>query len=164
MFAALVPAILLGAAAERSRMLPALMFIFCWTTLVYDPLAHWVWSANGWAAKWGVLDCESLYILKVSSADRQTLVVVQSKSLPVPPVSPTLISLAKDEDGVPIASSSSLPTSVKSSSVQFSFGLDGSDLTVDHVSPDPSRPPSPSSTPTWPEVPVLSLGYLWTSD
>ncbi|RSH87420.1 hypothetical protein EHS25_003330 [Saitozyma podzolica] len=55
-FACLVPAVLLGAAAERSRMLPAMIFIFCWTTLVYDPLAHWVWSVNGWAYKWGVLD------------------------------------------------------------------------------------------------------------
>lgn len=64
-FAALVPAILLGAAAERSRLLPAMLFIFCWTTLCYDPLAHWVWSANGWAAKWGVLDCE-LTVLPVS--------------------------------------------------------------------------------------------------
>ncbi|KAL7421809.1 hypothetical protein Q5752_003580 [Cryptotrichosporon argae] len=56
MFAALVPAVLLGAAAERSRTLPAMLFIFCWTTLVYDPLAHWVWSEHGWAFKWGVLD------------------------------------------------------------------------------------------------------------
>jgi Amt family ammonium transporter len=55
-FAALVPAILIGAAAERSRILPAMVFIFFWTTLVYDPLAHWVWSVNGWAFKWGVLD------------------------------------------------------------------------------------------------------------
>ncbi|ODN79858.1 hypothetical protein L202_03752 [Cryptococcus amylolentus CBS 6039] len=56
MFAALVPAVLLGAAAERSKMLPAMIFMFCWTTLVYDPLAHWVWSVNGWANKWGILD------------------------------------------------------------------------------------------------------------
>ncbi|KAK4687861.1 ammonium transporter, Amt family, partial [Tremellales sp. Uapishka_1] len=56
MFAALVPAVLLGAAAERSRTGPAMIFIFCWTTLVYDPLAHWIWSENGWAYKWGVLD------------------------------------------------------------------------------------------------------------
>lgn len=56
MFANLVPAILLGAAAERSRTLPAMIFIFCWTTLVYDVLAHWIWSVNGWAFKWGVLD------------------------------------------------------------------------------------------------------------
>ncbi|KAK8864358.1 hypothetical protein IAR55_001605 [Kwoniella newhampshirensis] len=52
MFACLVPAVLLGAAAERSRILPAMMFIFAWTTLVYDPLAHWIWSVNGWAYKW----------------------------------------------------------------------------------------------------------------
>lgn len=67
MFAALVPAILLGAAAERSRMLPALIFIFCWTTVVYDPIAHWVWSANGWAFKWGVLDCKSYGHLHVQT-------------------------------------------------------------------------------------------------
>nr|ODN88315.1 amt family ammonium transporter [Cryptococcus depauperatus CBS 7841] len=56
MFACLVPAVLLGAAAERSRILPAMIFIFCWTTLVYDPLAHWIWSVHGWANKWGVLE------------------------------------------------------------------------------------------------------------
>ncbi|TXT07168.1 hypothetical protein VHUM_03338 [Vanrija humicola] len=56
MFANLVPAVLLGAAAERSRTLPAMIFIFCWTTLVYDMLAHWIWSVNGWANAWGVLD------------------------------------------------------------------------------------------------------------
>ncbi|WVR06998.1 hypothetical protein IAU60_004037 [Kwoniella sp. DSM 27419] len=52
MFACLVPAVLLGAAAERSRILPAMLFIFAWTTLCYDMLAHWVWSVNGWAYKW----------------------------------------------------------------------------------------------------------------
>ncbi|WVQ67730.1 uncharacterized protein L199_005934 [Kwoniella botswanensis] len=58
MFACLVPAVLLGAAAERSRILPAMIFIFCWTTLVYDMLAHWIWSSNGWAYKWGILEGE----------------------------------------------------------------------------------------------------------
>ncbi|WWC94122.1 hypothetical protein V866_000961 [Kwoniella sp. B9012] len=56
MFACLVPAVLLGAAAERSRILPAMIFIFCWTTLVYDMLAHWIWSSNGWAYKWARCD------------------------------------------------------------------------------------------------------------
>lgn len=46
----------MGCIAERSRILPAMIFIFFWTTLVYDPLAHWIWSVNGWANKWGVLD------------------------------------------------------------------------------------------------------------
>ncbi|WRT66318.1 uncharacterized protein IL334_003273 [Kwoniella shivajii] len=59
MFACLVPAVLLGAAAERSRILPALIFIFCWTTLCYDMLAHWIWSVNGWAYKWGILDIDA---------------------------------------------------------------------------------------------------------
>ncbi|GAA5833570.1 hypothetical protein JCM11251_003529 [Rhodosporidiobolus azoricus] len=56
MFAALVPAVLIGAAAERGRILPACIFFFCWSTLVYCPVAHWVWAPEGWAFKWGVLD------------------------------------------------------------------------------------------------------------
>ncbi|GAA5908498.1 hypothetical protein JCM5296_004777 [Sporobolomyces johnsonii] len=56
MFAALVPAVFIGAAAERGRILPACIFFFCWSTVVYDVIAHWVWSPNGWAFKWGVLD------------------------------------------------------------------------------------------------------------
>lgn len=56
LFACLVPAIVLGAACERSRVVPAMIFVFVWTTLCYDPLAHWIWSSNGWAYKWGVLD------------------------------------------------------------------------------------------------------------
>jgi Amt family ammonium transporter len=62
MFACLVPAIVLGAACERSRVLPAMVWVFCWTTLVYDPLAHWIWSSNGWAFKWGVYDCEPVVL------------------------------------------------------------------------------------------------------
>ncbi|KDN53302.1 ammonium transporter [Tilletiaria anomala UBC 951] len=56
MFAALVPAIALGAACERARVWPFLVLTFCWTTLVFDPIACWVWAPNGWAFKWGVLD------------------------------------------------------------------------------------------------------------
>lgn len=56
MFAALVPAIAIGAACERGRVWPSLVFVFCWTTLCYDPLACWIWNPTGWAYKWGVLD------------------------------------------------------------------------------------------------------------
>lgn len=55
-FAALVPAVMIGAAAERGRVLPACIFIFCWVTLVYCPIARWVWAPEGWAFKLGVLD------------------------------------------------------------------------------------------------------------
>lgn len=43
MFAALVPAVSIGAAAERGRVLPAMLFFFAWGTLVYNPIAHAVW-------------------------------------------------------------------------------------------------------------------------
>ncbi|GAA6052558.1 hypothetical protein JCM3770_003242 [Rhodotorula araucariae] len=56
MFAALVPAVFIGAAAERGRILPACIFFFCWATLVYCPVVHWIWAPEGWAFKRGVLD------------------------------------------------------------------------------------------------------------
>ena len=56
MFANLVPAIAIGAACERARVWPFLVFTLVWTTFVYDFIAHWIWSATGWAYTWGVLD------------------------------------------------------------------------------------------------------------
>lgn len=43
-FAALVPTIFIGAACERGRVGPTMLFFFAWTTIVYCPLAYWVWS------------------------------------------------------------------------------------------------------------------------
>ncbi|RHZ63721.1 hypothetical protein Glove_328g15 [Diversispora epigaea] len=56
MFAAITPALAIGAAAERGRILPAIVFIFIWTTIVYDPIACWAWNVNGWSSKLGGLD------------------------------------------------------------------------------------------------------------
>ena len=56
MFAAFTPALLVGAAGERGRMLPCMIFVFAWATLVYDPIASWTWSPAGWAYNLGVLD------------------------------------------------------------------------------------------------------------
>lgn len=44
MFAALVPAVFIGAAAERGRVLPACIFFFFWSTCVYCPVVHWIWA------------------------------------------------------------------------------------------------------------------------
>ncbi|KAG6891089.1 hypothetical protein C0995_014179 [Termitomyces sp. Mi166 len=55
-FACVTAAILMGGIAERGRVLPVVVLIFLWTTIVYCPLAYWVWGTNGWAMKWGVLD------------------------------------------------------------------------------------------------------------
>jgi len=56
MFAAITPALAIGAAADRGRMLPCIVFIFVWATIVYDPIAYWTWNANGWSFKMGGLD------------------------------------------------------------------------------------------------------------
>jgi Amt family ammonium transporter len=55
-FAAVTAAITVGAVAERGRLIPMMVFVFLWATIVYSPVAYWVWNANGWAFKWGVLD------------------------------------------------------------------------------------------------------------
>ncbi|KAI5851616.1 ammonium transporter AmtB-like domain-containing protein [Morchella snyderi] len=55
-FAAVTVAIVMGAIAERGRVLPAMVFSFLWATIVYCPVACWVWNVNGWAFNYGVLD------------------------------------------------------------------------------------------------------------
>ncbi|KAJ3350903.1 hypothetical protein GGF32_004595 [Allomyces javanicus] len=56
MFAALTPALAVGAVAERFSLIPTCVFILVWTTLVYDPIAYWTWGANGWLNQLGALD------------------------------------------------------------------------------------------------------------
>jgi ammonia channel protein AmtB len=56
MFACITVALAVGAVAERGRMLPCVVFMFVWSTVVYDPIACWTWNPNGWAAKMGGLD------------------------------------------------------------------------------------------------------------
>lgn len=55
-FCAVTAALVVGATAERGRVIPAMVFTFFWATLVYCPIACWVWNINGWAFKYGVLD------------------------------------------------------------------------------------------------------------
>ncbi|KAJ3124269.1 hypothetical protein HK098_001279 [Nowakowskiella sp. JEL0407] len=56
MFAVLTAALPFGSAADRTRILPSIIFLFVWSTLVYDPIAYWVWAPNGWLKKLGYLD------------------------------------------------------------------------------------------------------------
>ncbi|KAF4550857.1 Ammonium transporter-like protein 2 [Elsinoe fawcettii] len=56
MFAAVTIAIVVGAVAERGRLLPCLVFSFIWTSLVYDFVAYWSWNPSGWLYKLGSLD------------------------------------------------------------------------------------------------------------
>lgn len=56
MFAIITAGIITGAFVERMRFGAFLIFIALWTTLVYDPVAHWVWGVGGWLRNEGVLD------------------------------------------------------------------------------------------------------------
>lgn len=56
MFAAITVAIAVGAVAERGRLLPCVIFMFVWSTLIYDPIACWTWNPSGWVYKFGGLD------------------------------------------------------------------------------------------------------------
>ncbi|KAK4192822.1 ammonium transporter AmtB-like domain-containing protein, partial [Podospora australis] len=56
MFSAITVALATGAVAERGRMLPCVIFVFLWTTLVYDPIACWTWNPSGWSNRMGGLD------------------------------------------------------------------------------------------------------------
>lgn len=47
MFAIITPALIIGAFAERMRFGAFCFFIILWMTIVYDPVAHWVWGING---------------------------------------------------------------------------------------------------------------------
>jgi ammonium transporter, Amt family len=42
-FATVTVAIIFGAGSDRMRILPAILFMFVWTTLIYDPVAYWTW-------------------------------------------------------------------------------------------------------------------------
>ncbi len=55
MFAVITPALITGAFAERAKFSTFLVFIVLWATLVYDPMAHWVWG-GGWIGDMGALD------------------------------------------------------------------------------------------------------------
>jgi ammonium transporter, Amt family len=55
-FAIITPALIVGAVAERIRFGPFVLFMLIWSTIVYCPVAHWVWNVNGWLFQKGVFD------------------------------------------------------------------------------------------------------------
>ncbi|MGW7406771.1 ammonium transporter [Streptomyces sp. NPDC054833] len=56
MFAIITPALISGALADRVKFSAWALFVALWVTIVYVPVAHWVWGADGWAYKLGVID------------------------------------------------------------------------------------------------------------
>ncbi len=66
-FAGLTLAIVTSGVAERIKISSFVVFGLLWTTLVYDPLAHWAWGGGGWAAQFGALDFAGGTVVHISS-------------------------------------------------------------------------------------------------
>ena len=67
MFAAITPALITGAFAERKRFGAFVLFTILWSILVYSPLAHWVWAPGGWLRSLGALDFAGGTVVHISS-------------------------------------------------------------------------------------------------
>lgn len=67
MFAIITPALITGAFAERMKFSSYVIFIVLWVTIVYAPVAHWVWGANGWLGGLGALDFAGGTVVHINS-------------------------------------------------------------------------------------------------
>src|SRR5262245_15498555 len=67
MFAVIAPALISGAYAERLKFSAYALFTLGWTTLVYDPIAHWSWAPGGWLATLGAIDFAGGTVVHLSS-------------------------------------------------------------------------------------------------
>ncbi|MCL5104890.1 MAG: ammonium transporter [Armatimonadetes bacterium] len=67
MFAIITPALITGAFAERMRFKAFVIFSILWATLVYCPIAHWVWAPGGWLKEFGVFDFAGGIVVHISS-------------------------------------------------------------------------------------------------
>jgi Amt family ammonium transporter len=86
-FAAITPALIIGACAERIRFKSLLIFMVLWSTLIYMPIAHWVWNPNGWLHTFGAIDFAGGIVVHISagiSALAAALVVGRRKGCAVP--------------------------------------------------------------------------------
>ena len=78
MFAAITPALITGAFAERKRFGAFVLFTVLWSVLVYSPIAHWVWAPDGWLFKLGALDFAGGTVVHISSGVSALIVAISS--------------------------------------------------------------------------------------
>ena len=67
MFAIITVALVAGAFAVRMRFISFVLFVLLWVTIVYAPLAHWVWNSDGWLYALGSLDFAGGTVVHISS-------------------------------------------------------------------------------------------------
>ena len=86
-FAAITPALIVGACAERIRFKSLLIFIVLWSTFIYAPIACWVWNPSGWLHNLGAIDFAGGIVVHISSgisALAAALVVGRRKGCAIP--------------------------------------------------------------------------------
>ena len=66
MFAIITAALISGGMAERVDFKAYIVFIFIWSTVVYDPICHWVWG-GGWLSDMGALDFAGGTVVHIAS-------------------------------------------------------------------------------------------------
>ena len=66
MFAAITPALITGAFAERMKFSALILFALLWSLIIYCPVAHWLWG-GGWLAGLGALDFAGGAVVHISS-------------------------------------------------------------------------------------------------
>ncbi|MEO8604007.1 MAG: ammonium transporter, partial [bacterium] len=76
MFAIITPALILGAIAERMKFSVWCVFITVWVLVVYCPVAHMVWSAEGWIYKAGAIDFAGGLVVHMTSGFSAILAAV----------------------------------------------------------------------------------------
>lgn len=90
-FAIITPALIVGAFAERMKFSALLWFIGLWVTLVYAPIAHWVWG-GGWLGSLGVLDFAGGTVVHINAGIAglvAALVVGKRRGFPQTPMKPS---------------------------------------------------------------------------
>jgi Amt family ammonium transporter len=94
MFAIITVALITGAVVERMKFGALLIFSLLWLTVVYCPVAHWVWGSGGWLAKLGVLDFAGGSVVHLNagvSALALVMLLGRRRGFPANPMEPNNI-------------------------------------------------------------------------
>ena len=94
-FAIITPALIVGAFAERMKFSAMLMFMALWVTVVYAPIAHWVWG-GGWLGEMGVLDFAGGTVVHINAGVAALVLCIvlgKRRGYPTTPMAPNSLVL-----------------------------------------------------------------------
>jgi Amt family ammonium transporter len=103
MFAVITPALIIGAFAERMKFSALCIFTLLWATLVYDPVAHWLWGVGGFLRQWGTLDFAGGAVVHINAgaaAFAVVLLIGRRKGYPGTPMPPHNLPLTMIGTGI----------------------------------------------------------------